>query len=140
MKASRCDLPVGLIDIYPTLVDLCGLPQKSSNEGVSLVPLLNQAQPEWRFAIPTTYARGNHSLRSKQHRYIRYEDGSEELYDHSTDPHEWTNLASSGPHQKLVEQFRRELPQRNAQYHPATQKGPVNSWFQQHLAENGVGK
>ena len=137
-NASRSDLPVGLIDIYPTLVELCGLPAKSSNEGVSLVPLMSQAQPEWRHAIPTTYARGSHSLRSRQHRYIRYEDGSEELYDHATDPHEWTNLASSRQHQKMIAQFRRELPQRNAKYHPATKKGPVNAWFRQHLAGNGV--
>ena len=139
-KASQCDLPVGLIDIYPTLVELCDLPKKTSNEGISLVPLLDKSQPEWRFAIPTTYARGSHSLRSKRHRFIRYEDGSEELYDHTTDRHEWTNLASSLRHQELVEQFRRELPQENAKYHPATQKGPVNAWFKQHLAENGVGK
>jgi hypothetical protein len=58
-KASRSDLPVGLIDIYPTLVELCGLPAKSSNEGVSFVPLMSQSQPEWRHAIPTTYARGS---------------------------------------------------------------------------------
>jgi arylsulfatase A-like enzyme len=139
-KASQSDLPVGLIDIYPTLVELCGLPAKSSNEGVSLVPLMNKSQTEWRHAIPTTYARGSHSLRSKQHRYIRYEDGSEELYDHAVDPHEWTNLASSRQHQQIVARFRSELPQRNAKYHPATQKGPVNAWFQRHLAENGIGK
>jgi hypothetical protein len=66
----------------------------------------------------------SNDIRPRQHRYIRYEDGSEELYGHATDPHEWTNLASSRQHQKIVAQFRRELPQRNAKYHPATKKGP----------------
>ncbi|MCP4172900.1 MAG: hypothetical protein GY758_19245 [Fuerstiella sp.] len=62
------------------------------------------------------------------------------MYDHSADLHEWNNLAASDRHQIAVSRFRRELPQLNAAYHPATQKGPVNAWFQKHLAETGVGK
>ena len=42
----------------------------------------------------TTHNRGNHSVRSERWRYIRYADGTEELYDHRNDPHEWKNLAS----------------------------------------------
>jgi arylsulfatase A-like enzyme len=65
-KGLRIDMPVGLIDLYRTLVEMCGLPGKTFNEGISLVPLLNRSQPEWRSAIPTTYARGSQSLRSRR--------------------------------------------------------------------------
>ena len=58
----------------------------------------------------TTYARGNHTLRSERYRYLRFEDGTEELYDHHEDPNEWTNLSTLPKHAKLIQRFREELP------------------------------
>lgn len=137
-RGATCDAPVGLIDIYPTLIDLCGLPARGENQGQSLVPLLNGSQADWRDAVLTTYARGNHSLRARDFRYIRYEDGSEELYDHRTDPHEWTNLAGQPGVAERIKMFRAQLPRHEAAYHAATEPGPVNAWFAQHLKANGV--
>ncbi|MFP6658388.1 MAG: sulfatase [Pirellulales bacterium] len=135
---DRCSRPVGLIDIYPTLVELCGLPARPSNEGRSLTPLMKDADSSWRFSVQTTYAFGNHALRSQRYRYIRYEDGSEELYDHQKDPYEWTNLASHEEHTKLVARFRKSLPAEEAAYHKATRSGSINKWFEKHLREHGV--
>ena len=88
-----CPAPVDFLSIYPTLADLCGLPLPSHLEGRSLKPLLQNPNAEWNTPALTTHGRGNHGVRDARWRYIRYKDGSEELYDHKTDPMEWTNLA-----------------------------------------------
>ena len=137
-RGQLCSRPVGLIDLYPTLLEMCGLPARKRNEGDSLVPLLQNPSAEWRFATLTTYARGNHSLRSERHRYLRFEDGSEELYDHNADPNEWTNLAARPEHAPLLRRFRAQLPAREAPYHPAVRSGAVNAWFAEHLMRHGV--
>ncbi len=138
-KAGQlCSKPVGLIDLYPTMLEMCGLPAKKSNQGNSMVPLLRNPSADWRFATLTTYARGNHSLRSERYRYLRFEDGSEELYDHAQDPNEWTNLATRPKYVELLKQFRRELPAEEAPYHPSVRSGAVNAWFAEHLRRQGV--
>ena len=140
-KAGQlCSKPVGLIDLYPTMLEMCGLPAKKSNQGDSLVPLLKNPSADWRFATLTTYAHSNHTLRSERYRYLRFEDGSEELYDHAKDPNEWTNLAARPKYAKSLEQFRRELPAKEAPYHPSVRKGAVNAWFAEHLRRHGVSK
>ena len=134
-KSSK---PVELVDLYPTLTEMCGLPLKASNEGRSLKPLMEEPSMEWRFAALTTYARKNHSLRTERYRYIRYENGAEELYDHQFDPEEWENIAGDPEQAELIFRFRLELPRRDAKYHAATKKGPINQWFQSHLKANGI--
>jgi arylsulfatase A-like enzyme len=89
-----CDHPVSLLDIYPTLIDLCGLPPKPELEGYSLAPLLNNPYASCRPPVATFLYGQHYAIRSRDWRYIRYADGAEELYDHTTDPYEWTNLAS----------------------------------------------
>ncbi|HUV65581.1 MAG TPA: sulfatase [Sedimentisphaerales bacterium] len=106
---SRCDRPVSLLDIYPTLVELAGLPPKKDVDGKSLLPLLRDPQKEWQPAI-MTMRRGNHAVRSDRWRYIRYSDGSEELYDHSKDPWEWTNLATQPEYAQIIDEHRKWLP------------------------------
>jgi len=109
---TRCKSTVSLLDLYPTLVELCGLglpPQ--SLEGRSL------AKPDAktdRVAI-TTQGRGNHAVRSSRYRYIRYADGSEELYDHENDPHEWYNLAADPDLAKVKLRLAERLPTVNAE-------------------------
>ena len=138
-KAGQlCSKPVGLIDLYPTMLQMCGLPAKKSNQGDSLVALLKNPSANWRFSTLTTYARGNHTLRSERYRYLRFEDGSEELYDHAEDPNEWTNLATRLKYTKLLKQFRKELPAKEAPYHPSVRSGAVNAWFEEHLRRHGV--
>ena len=72
---QRCDRTVSLLDIYPTLVELCGLPARKNLEGASIVPLLKDVSAKWDRPVVTTRGRNNHGIRSERWRYIRYEDG-----------------------------------------------------------------
>lgn len=102
--------PVELLDLYPTLIELSGLPKKSGLEGQSLLPLLRNPQAGRTRPAITTHNQGNHSIRSERYRYIRYADGSEEFYDHRTDPNEWKNLAGQRRYAALIHEHRRRLP------------------------------
>lgn len=124
---TKVDVPVSLLDIYPTLVDLCGLPsdnRMNANgaflDGYSMRPLLvDPAAGEWSgpdAALTFIHNRdtGNgdvrthhFSIRTSEYRYIRYADGQEELYDHRNDPQEWINIANSSP--EITAQHRRIL-------------------------------
>ena len=85
--------PAELLDLYPTLVEMGGLPEKGGLEGHSLVPQLKNARAPREWPAITTHNHDNHGVRSENWRYIRYADGSEELYDMRRDPNEWNNLA-----------------------------------------------
>ena len=110
---ARCDRPANLIDIYPTLIDLCGLPPREELEGVSLRPLLADPQSEWNRPSLTTHGRNNHALRCNRYRYIRYADGSEELYDHQSDPMEFSNLAQNSEYTDVKKALTEWLPKKN---------------------------
>lgn len=84
---------VSLIDLYPTLAELAGLPQPEGLDGASLVPLLRDPAATRETPALTTRQGQHHAVRTDRWRYIRYADGSEELYDHDADPMEWKNLA-----------------------------------------------
>lgn len=111
---GRCARPVSLLDIYPTLVDVFGLPRRRELEGVSLAPLLREPNAQWSRPAVTTYLYGNHSVRSEDWRYIRYSDGGEELYDHRKDPLEWTNLAGRPECADVKRQLAAWLPKSDA--------------------------
>ena len=64
----------------------------------------------------TTYGWGNHGIRTENWRYIRYQDGSEELYDHRKDPNEWNNLIPDGDYNDEVIRLREFLPEVNRPY------------------------
>jgi choline-sulfatase len=111
---GRCPRAVSFLDVYPTLVELCGLPAKSGLEGLSLVPLLRDPQaPRERPAL-TTRRRGNHAVRSDRWRYIRYRDGTEELYDMKLDELELTNLAEDPRYDAIKRELARWLPETDA--------------------------
>ena len=103
--------PVGLIDLYPTLLDLTGLKPNEKHEGNSLRPLLSKSEGEWPHLARTSFGPGNITLRSERYRYIRYADGSEEFYDHSNDPHEWKNLAGDPKYRELMDRHAAEIPE-----------------------------
>ncbi len=115
-KTSR---PVGLIDLYPTLAELCGLSPPKNLDGISLVPLLSDPSRQWERPALTTHGRGNHALRTERFRYIRYADGSEELYDHAIDPNEWKNVANHGNVKELKQQLQKWFPEINAKPAPS---------------------
>jgi iduronate 2-sulfatase len=91
-----------LIDIYPTLVELTGIARPGTLDGVSLAPTLHNPQATVQDAViqyrPNDVSRNAYSLRTSRYRYTIWPDGSEELYDVSTDPAGRQNLASSGAH------------------------------------------
>lgn len=108
---ARTGQPAELLDIYPTLVELCGLTERDDLEGLSLVPQLKDPAAKRERPAITSHNQGNHGIRSERWRYIRYADGAEELYDLHSDPHEWTNLVGDPQHAAVVAEHRRWLPQ-----------------------------
>jgi arylsulfatase A-like enzyme len=115
--------PVSQLDLYPTLVDLAGLPRNPANQGRSLAPLLHDPEAPGFDAIVTTHGYGNHAVRTARWRYIRYEDSTEELYDHWHDQPEWHNLASAPELAHVVTSLRTYLPAHNAPWDPRVVQG-----------------
>ena len=112
---SVSDEPVSLIDLYPTLAELTRKDVPTNLDGSSLLPML--LDPGTKRVKPAIAVMGgadhaSYAARSAGARYIRYADGSEEFYDHVTDPHEWTNLAAQPEHaeekQALAQFFPKE--------------------------------
>ena len=114
--------PVNLLDIYPTLVDLAGVTPPGELDGQSLVPLLRNPEMPWQPTV-TTHGRLNHAVRSELFRFIRYADGSEELYDHRVDPMEWTNLADDSNYAAVKRDLARWLPTSNVPEAPVQPTG-----------------
>ena len=108
-----CSRSVSLIDIYPTMLELCNLPDVKGLEGTSLLPQLKDPKAERRNPAITTWHYNNHAARSQNFRYIRYRDGSEELYDHRTDPNEHRNLAGDPKLASIKKKLRGYLPTDN---------------------------
>jgi arylsulfatase A-like enzyme len=105
---------VDFMSIYPTLDELCGLPQPAHLEGVSIRPLLENPAAAWDRPALTTRGSGNHAVRSEAWRYIRYADGSEELYDETADPLEWKNLAGDAQYSSIKADLARWMPMTDA--------------------------
>jgi len=110
-----CSRPVDLMSIFPTICELAGIAVPAHVEGESLVPLLKDPFAEWKGVALTTHGRRNHAVRDQRWRYIRYADGSEELYDHDRDPYEWTNLAGDQRYAPTIRKLGVHLPGREAQ-------------------------
>ena len=124
---SRCSRPVDMTSLYPTLLEMCGLPADAKCDGRSLVPLLRDPQATWGRPAVMTYMRGNHAVRSERWRYIRYADGSEELYDHDADPNEWHNLANDQRYAEVVASHSKWLPKTEAKQVPDLKKSQSKS-------------
>lgn len=92
---ADCMRLVNLMDIYPTLIELCGLPEKPGIDGRSVAPLLRDPRQTWDHASVTINGRGNACARDERWYIIRYDDGTEEFYDMATDPMQWKNLSTS---------------------------------------------
>ncbi|MEM7234110.1 MAG: sulfatase [Planctomycetota bacterium] len=125
-KVLRCKKPVSLVDLYPTLIDLCGLPKREGLDGRSIAPLVNNPQADWPYPALITHSpfwHGvNHAVRSDRFYYIRYRDGGEELYDMSKDPEQWKNLAGEVKHAATKKELRKWLPKTNAVHFRADRK------------------
>lgn len=108
-RAAVCDRTVELLDVYPTLVDLAGLPERPELDGVSLRPLLENPESEWTKPAVTSNGPDKTSVRTERWRYSKFPDG-EELYDHDADPQEWTNLASDPKYAAVRRELSALLP------------------------------
>ena len=125
---KSCDLPVSLVDLYPTLIDLCDLPTNTMKndkgrplDGFSIKPLLvDPVGGRWEgpdYALTALYkwaqyydpAAQSYSLRFKDWRYVRYENGKEELYHTAKDDHEWNNLALDSEYSNTLKKYRKKL-------------------------------
>lgn len=133
-QGKECNIPVSLIDMYPTIVDVCGLPANPNTggnnkklDGFSILPLINNPEHEkWEgndFAItavasseklekdePGKIDHQHYSIRTERYRYIICRNGEEELYDHYYDPYEWNNLANDNLYQKVIKKLREKVP------------------------------
>jgi len=107
---ARSGRTVSLLDLYPTLIELTGVAPKPGLDGRSLVPLLAHPDTVWDHAVITTYDIHEFSIRDERYRYIRYIDGSEELYDHQADREEWTNLAADPAHAAAKQRLAALIP------------------------------
>ena len=117
-----CEQPVNLLSLYPTLTQLAGLPSKASSDGPSIVPLLENANTDWPH-VSITYLNkpDNVGVSDKRWRYIRYDDGGEELYDNQADPYEWTNLAQTSTHAEQLARLRSRVPENFAELIPPSE-------------------
>ncbi|MGE3315160.1 MAG: sulfatase [Planctomycetaceae bacterium] len=111
---------VELVDLYPSLCELCGLEAPAGLEGDSFVPLLKDPTAPGKKAAHTVASRGERiaatrrldpavmgrSVRTERWRFTEWPDGTRELYDHDADPHEWKNLAADESHRKLIAELK----------------------------------
>lgn len=109
-KGRKCDKPVQLLDLYPTLLDLCQLPAYELAEGKSLKSLVLNPESDWQHKALTMYGKGNIAIRGERYRLIQYEDGSQELYDMQEDPNEWTNLATDDTYKDIIVELQQNIP------------------------------
>lgn len=123
MEPGRSDSIVELMDIYPTLCTLAGIGIPPTVQGRNLVPVLRDPTVSVRDAA-LSIVRNGHSLRCSQWAYMRYHDGSEELYDMEADPHQFRNLARRDGHEAILHDFRQRLQAILADAPPSAAKKP----------------
>jgi arylsulfatase A-like enzyme len=114
-QGKVCNKSVELLDVYPTLLELAGLNEDEKLEGNSMATLLKTPDTQWPHMARTSFGPGNYSIRSERYRYIHYNDGSEEFYDHADDGHEWKNQIGNPELATLIAEHRAHKPK---QFHP----------------------
>ena len=107
-------------------------PPKNQLEGNDLSGLMKNPQASWDKNSVTVFGYKNFGIRSERFRYIVYEDGTEELYDHQKDKWEWQNLAKNTEYTAIKEKLRKSIPTHHQQYGP-TQKKVPKSFYNQPL-------
>ncbi|HYG75530.1 MAG TPA: sulfatase [Planctomycetota bacterium] len=111
-NGQPCMRTVELVDLHPTLAELCGLPAPAGLDGRSLVPLLKDPKAEWnRPALSLVRHRGSEarSVRTERWRYTEWDGGSKgvQLYDHEKDPVEQHNLAGDPNYAKTIDEIKK---------------------------------
>jgi len=119
-RSAACAEPVELLDVFPTLCEMLKLPLPKQLEGHSLVPQLKVPAIKREWPAITNHNPGNNSVRDAHWRYIRYVDGSEELYDMKKDPKEFTNIAGDASHAGEIERLGKWIPQHQQAHAPGS--------------------
>lgn len=132
----KIDIPVELFSVYPTLTDLCGLPENQDIEARTLYPLIKDPRASWDQPAITTWGRNNHGIRNKDYHYIHYEDGSEELYVIKNDPGELHNVAMNKKYTSVKNDMIKFLPKLNAPWSPGNHYDGVEYFKDQRLQSN----
>ncbi len=114
ISEGQVDSPAELLDIYPTLAALTKVEAPAGLEGHSLTPQLADSEAPRYWPAITTHNAGNNTVRTTDWRYIRYADGSEELYHNAEDPREWHNLAGRPEYAAKQAELARWIPPYNA--------------------------
>ena len=111
-RGARSDVTVSLIDMFPTLVEMCNLPAPHQKlEGSSIAPVLrNPDEAKDRTVYLPHMHPGEYATINRNWRYIRYGDDGEELYELQKDPHEWRNLADDPEYAELKTTMREAAP------------------------------
>jgi arylsulfatase A-like enzyme len=107
----RCHKPVDMVNVFPTLISLCDLPILTDLDGYDMTPLLQDPESDWAYPARSEIKTGNMAVRSQNWRYIRYRDGTEELYDRRKDPAEWNNLAGDASYTEIIQEHRKWIPE-----------------------------
>jgi arylsulfatase A-like enzyme len=116
---KTCNGLVNLIDMYPTLVELCDLPANPANDGRSFAKLLYNPDTVWNEPTLTTMGYGNHRIYDGRYSYINHSDrGVEQLYDHQADSMEWNNLISDPAYSEIKDRLKGYLPEINEPLSP----------------------
>ncbi|WP_397364579.1 sulfatase [Olleya sp. R77988] len=129
-KAKKIHAPVEMLSIYPTLLELSGLPAYKRNEGKSLVAMMQNDEGVNEAKAITTFGMNNHAIKVDGYRYIRYEDGKEEFYKHSEDPNEWHNEADNPKYKEQIKLMKKYLPKVNSKWDSES-----NYTFQRYFVE-----
>jgi arylsulfatase A-like enzyme len=111
---ASCDTAVDLSCIFPTVCELIGTTTPEWCEGTSITKLLKKPTAKWDQPAISTYLKNNHAICTSEWRYIRYADGSEELYNEQSDGREWKNQASDPKLAKVKVELGKYLPKVNA--------------------------
>jgi len=120
---SRSSAPVDYLCVYSTLCELAGVPVPEHVRGPSLMPLMKNGAAPWDHVAVCSHGRGNHAAIDKQWRYIRYQDGGEELYDYRADPNEWTNRANDPALAEIKLKLAAHLPKKQDEAQPTSGSG-----------------
>jgi len=108
---AKCETPVSLIDIYPTLIDLCNLtPLEKQLQGNNLRPLIENTKANWDKPSISTFLPGNFVVHHQEWNYLRYANGDHELYNINIDEGEHTNLALLPAYQSMIDSLTQFLP------------------------------
>ena len=112
---TQCDRALDLTSLFPTICELTGTPIPKWAEGVSIKPLLADPAAKWEQPAILTYLKNNHAICTDEWRYIRYADGTEELYNEKADPNEWSNQADKPGLANVKVELATFLPKVNAE-------------------------